>query len=163
MRRINTVGMRKGRLVGVEESGKYLLAECDCGECKWVLRSNFIAGYTQSCGCLRNERIIEACQTHGHKTGKGASPTYICWRAMWNRCSNKSYWAYNRYGGRGISVDPRWKDFSAFLEDMGERPPNKELDRIDNNAGYSKNNCRWVGHADNCRNRGYDTETKKLG
>lgn len=64
---------------------------------------------------------------------------------MKNRCDNPTYWAYKHYGGRGISYDPRWNDFGEFLSDMGERPGKQySLDRIDNDADYTKDNCRWV-------------------
>lgn len=154
MRRINMVGQTYGRLTVIEESGKMVQASCACGSSKWYFRTNVLAGYTQSCGCLRNERTKESCQTHGHKPGAGASPTYTSWLNMWKRCTNPAYHAYARYGGRGISVAPEWKDFAVFLEDMGERPNGMELDRIDNNGDYEAGNCRWTTHKENVNNRG---------
>ena len=154
MARINTVGKVYGRLLVLEENGRKALAECSCGNTKWYLRQNLLAGYTQSCGCLRNDRTREACLTHGHKPITGASPTYVSWRAMWSRCTNPKYHSYDRYGGRGISVDPRWKDFAEFLRDMGERPDGHEIDRILNDGNYEKNNCRWSTHRDNSNNKG---------
>lgn len=58
-------------------------------------------------------------------------------------CTNKNSPYWKRYGGRGISFDPAWSRFEAFLQDMGEKPMNKSLDRIDNSQGYSKLNCKW--------------------
>lgn len=75
------------------------------------------------------------------------------WRGMRNRCDNPSYWSYKHYGGRGITYDPRWKDFGEFLADMGERPGKEySLDRIDNNGNYTKENCRWITQKEQVNN-----------
>jgi hypothetical protein len=75
------------------------------------------------------------------------------WLGMKNRCHNPKNPAYPRYGGRGIFVCDEWvNDFDKFYEDMGPRPKGLALDRIDNNKGYSKENCRWVTYKENNRN-----------
>lgn len=43
--------------------------------------------------------------------------------------------------------------FENFLSDMGECPPHLEIDRINNDGHYEKENCRWVTHKENCNNR----------
>jgi hypothetical protein len=71
--------------------------------------------------------------------------TYTSWRKMIERCTSKSHDQFADYGGRGITVSERWlRSFYAFLEDMGRRPEGRTLDRIDNDRGYYKGNCRWA-------------------
>ena len=71
--------------------------------------------------------------------------TYTSWQCMKERCYNKKNVAFKYYGGRGITVCDEWKDsFINFLADMGEAPKGLTLDKIDNDKGYSKGNCRWA-------------------
>lgn len=82
---------------------------------------------------------------HGHTVNGILSPTYMSWKAMKARCTNPNDYRYYRYGGRGITICERWlSSFENFLEDMGERPAGKTLDRINLNKGYFPDNCRWA-------------------
>ena len=76
---------------------------------------------------------------------------------------NPEFIHYDRYGGRGIKVCDKWKNsFITFYKDMGPRPfPKAQLDRINNDKGYSKDNCRWVTPAENSRNRSSTVMTKE--
>lgn len=71
-------------------------------------------------------------------------PMYKAWISMKQRCDNPKLPSWDRYGGRGITYDPRWSVFENFLNDMGERPKGKTLDRKDNDGNYTKDNCRWA-------------------
>ena len=82
---------------------------------------------------------------------------YHSWFQMKQRCDKPHNPFYNRYGGRGISYDPRWSSFEKFLDDMESSwKPNTSLDREDNDGNYCKENCRWadpVTQSNNRRNR----------
>jgi hypothetical protein len=78
---------------------------------------------------------------------------YGIWSDIKKRCLNKDAKNYKNYGGRGIGISDEWQFFSNFLADMGDRPDGYQLDRIDNDKGYSKENCRWVSRSQNCANR----------
>lgn len=92
-------------------------------------------------------------RTHGATVG-GFSPEFESWRAMMERCTNPNHKRWHRYGGRGITVCERWRNFANFLADMGPRPEGRTLDRYPNGDGnYEPGNCRWATVKEQNQNR----------
>lgn len=76
------------------------------------------------------------------------------WCSIKSRCYSKNSTAYPDYGGRGIKMCERWKNsFAAFLEDMGDRPAGKSIDRINNDGNYEPSNCRWATQSEQNSNQ----------
>lgn len=156
----NLIGKKFGKLTVIKYCGtnkcrqSTWLCRCGCGKEKIIVGRNLVVGDTKSCGCLKNKI------RHGHTTNRKQSKTYMAWKHMKHRCYNKNNPKYKDYGGRGITVCQRWLKpngigFLNFLEDIGEIPEGKELDRINNDKlknGYSPKNCKLSTRKQQCRN-----------
>lgn len=156
-------GQRFGRLVVLERAGSSAKQEarwlclCDCGRKTLVTGSNLRSGHTNSCGCLSAEKSKTRRTTHGLCQCR----LYRVWEHMKHRCLNPNDDYYYRYGGRGITICDAWRhDFQAFYgwamaNGYDENAPKYQctIDRIDNDKGYSPDNCRWTDMATQNRNK----------
>jgi hypothetical protein len=153
---INLAGKRYGRWLVLSKTPSLSSAttwrcQCDCGAIKdYVLYTSLIRGASQSCGCLRKELLAKP----DAKVHSPRNPTYRIWMSMKTRCLRSNHPSFKNYGGRGITItDECWLQFDHFLADMGNRPDGASLDRIDNEKGYCKENCKWSSILEQSRNR----------
>lgn len=157
----------------IGRSIKSVICLCDCG--KKTIPIKFVSiknGYTKSCGCLRNEDKTKYEKMKGkspvnktHGDSVETSPHYylhILWMGIKQKCNNPNNPKYTRYGGRknkpSINVYKPWiNDYIKFktwiLENLGERPNNTSLDRMDNDGNYEPNNLKWSTRKEQANNR----------
>lgn len=133
------------------------LCRCDCGQEAIVNGYSLQSSYTRSCGCLRNEKTRERTIIRNYRHGQSKTALYRCWKEIIRRCTCPTSSSYKWYGKRGVSVCSRWlgkNGFNCFAADMGPRPEGRfSIERLDVNGNYEPNNCIWIPHADQAKNR----------
>jgi hypothetical protein len=154
---IDLTGKRFGRLVVIHRAQSSRPTEtkweclCDCGNKTIVDSFKLRNGITKSCGCLAKELTSSRSKKHG----MFGTRLYRIWFNMKQRCSNPKHIAFKNYGGRGIEVCSEWLEFETFCkwamsygycEDLS-------IDRIDNDKGYSPENCRWSTEKEQGQNK----------
>lgn len=150
---IDITGKRFNRLLvnsRAENRGKRVWWNClcDCGIEVQIRADSLKSGHAKSCGCWNNEALKNRASNHG----LSQSTEYKIYYAMQQRCYGESFHQYSDYGGRGIEVCDRWMEdapqgFMNFLEDMGKKPEGKSLDRVNVDADYSPENCKWTDYS----------------
>jgi hypothetical protein len=159
-------GQRFGRLIAIEwikhKGRSAWRCRCDCGAETVTTTGQILGGRAKSCGCYRVDKGKQRgadSRKHGHCAGGRSSSEYQAWSLAKHRCTNENASNWGDYGGRGITMCPRWAaSFDDFLADMGEKPSKDlSIDRIDNDRGYecgkcetcrarglAEKNCRWA-------------------
>jgi hypothetical protein len=146
---------RFGKLVAIRVSHQidklyYWKCICDCGNEKIISGNRLRSGKTKSCGC-----IVKV------QNGLSKTAAYRSWDAMIQRCYDSTVAHYKNYGLRGIEVCESWRQsFLSFLNDMGDRPEGKTLDRINNEGNYTKENCKWSTGSEQALNRRKNAKVK---
>jgi len=142
----------------LKQNCRLALFQCECGSTKVMVLGNVRSGRAKTCGCGQfTEQTI-----HGEAPQHGLSILYKRWKSMNQRCNNPKSKAYRRYGARGISICPEWKDYAVFAQWARQNGFNEalELDRQNNDLGYSPDNCHWVAKPAQQANRNKMLNTK---
>lgn len=139
-----------------ESTGKRRVnVKCVCGKVFEIFLDSLTKkSPTKSCGCLTSKILKEQKTKHGDCR----TEMYQRWCGMKSRCYNKNDKRYSDWGGRGIQVCDEWvSDYKAFelwaRSNGGVDGKKLQIDRIDNNKGYSPDNCRFIPCQINSRNR----------
>ena len=110
-----------------------------------------------------NKKYCVKKRRYYYKKRLEEKPLINIYESMLARCYNKNHTNYRYYGGKGISVCPRWREcYENFEDDMGDRPSKKHtLDRVNPSDGYYPNNCRWADSVTQATNKNPFGEIKE--
>lgn len=148
-------GPEKAYASGAKKTAR---VRCECGTEKTIMEAQLLNGRSESCGCLRKEKLHAATTSHGLTR----HPLYAKWKAAMQRCYNPKWPQFKDWGGRGIRVCERWHDVTIFIADVeaaiGLCPDGMSLDRIDNNGNYEPGNVRWATRLQQTHNRRCSTQ-----
>lgn len=160
-------------IVEHKKNGKKLVTvihypcRCDCGNVRPINWRTLLEKEEPSCGCTRWARR----KLHSKAKGLCYTRLYGIWNAMNKRCYNENDHSYRNYGGRGITVCDEWRmDFLVFMEwaiNNGYKE-NLTIERMNNDLGYSPENCSWKSRKEQGRNRrsnhnlSYNGETRTV-
>lgn len=149
-KRIFYPGVQFGKLICIALKDRFRIkVRCVCGKEYITYKTNVKNNINGCLQCHNKLNPPPSPITHGKRKSK----IYRVWSDMKTRCLNLNNIRFKDYGGRGINVCERWLKFENFYVDMGDVPVGMSIERIDNNKGYSKDNCKWATMKEQSKNK----------